>query len=71
MVFPDSLGIPTKPGGGNHTKQFAHSARTEEAHEATMLITKALALTGVKVIIDDGLFEEVSVSLIIITTTCL
>lgn len=25
-----------------------------------MIITKALALTGVKVILDDGLFEEVS-----------
>ena len=65
MPFPASPGIPTKPGGGNHTKQFAHSARTEEAHEATILITKALALTGVKVIMDDGLFEEVSVFIII------
>jgi hypothetical protein len=55
-----SSGIPTKPGGGNHTKQFAQSARTEEAHEATMLVTKGLALTGVKVIMDDGLFKEVS-----------
>jgi hypothetical protein len=60
MAFPTFSGIPTKPGGGNHTKQFTHSARTEEAHEATMIITKALALTGVKVIMDDGLFEEVS-----------
>ena len=53
-------GIPTMPGGGNHTKQFAHSARTEEAHEATMLVAKALALTGIKVIMDDSLFNEVS-----------
>ncbi|KAF9784943.1 hypothetical protein BJ322DRAFT_1108419 [Thelephora terrestris] len=53
------FGIPTKPGGGNHTKQFAQSARTEEAHEATMLVTKGLALTGVKVIMDDGLFKEI------------
>ena len=60
-LFP---GIPTKPGGGNHTKQFARSARTEEAHEATMLITKALALTCVKVIMDDGLFKEVSAFMI-------
>ena len=33
-----------------------------------MLITKALALTGVKVIMDDGLFEEVSISPIILTS---
>lgn len=57
-----SSGIPTKPGGGNHTKHFTQSARTEEAHEATMLVTKALALTCVKVIMDDGLFKEVRVS---------
>ncbi|KAF9647182.1 amidohydrolase [Thelephora ganbajun] len=54
-----AYGIPTQPGGGNHTKQFTRSARTEEAHEATILVTKALALTGVKVIKDDGLFEEI------------
>jgi len=54
-----AYGIPTKPGGGNHTKQFTRSARTEEAHEATMIVTKALALTGVKVIMDDGLFKEI------------
>lgn len=59
---PASSGIPTKPGGGNHTELFTHSARTEEAHDATMIVTKALALTAVKVIMDDGLFEEVSVS---------
>jgi len=68
MAFCTSSGIPTQPGGGNHTKRFTHSARTEEAHEATMLITKALALTGVKVIMDDGLFEEVSISPIILTS---
>jgi len=66
-ALPRLTGIPTKPGGGNHTKQFAHSARTEEAHEATMLVAKALALTGVKVIMDDGLFEEVSAFIITIT----
>ena len=59
-------GIPTEPGGGNHTKQFTNSARTEEAHEETMVVTKALALTGVNVIMDDRLFEEVSVSFIVI-----
>jgi hypothetical protein len=59
-----SSGIPTEPGGGNHTKEFTHSARTEEAHDATMLITKALALTCVKVITDDELFKEVSASIL-------
>ena len=32
-----------------------------------MLVAKALALTGVKVIMDDGLFEEVSAFIITIT----
>jgi len=32
-----------------------------------MLITKALALTAVKVITDDVLFEEVSISFIVIS----
>jgi len=54
-----AYGIPTKPGGGNHTKKFTHSARTEEAHEATIIVTKALALTGINVIMDDRLFEEI------------
>jgi hypothetical protein len=67
ITTPHPSGIPTKPGGGNHTKQFTHSARTEEAHEATMLVAKALALTGVKVVMDDRLFEEVSVSVITIS----
>jgi hypothetical protein len=31
-----------------------------------MVVTKALALTGVNVIMDDRLFEEVSVSFIVI-----
>ena len=53
------LGIPTEPNGGNHTALFAASARTKEAHAATLVVIKALAHTGFRVIDDDKFFEEV------------
>ncbi|THU88083.1 bacterial exopeptidase dimerization domain-containing protein, partial [Dendrothele bispora CBS 962.96] len=51
--------IPTVPGGGNHTPEFAKAAATVEAHEACLDISKALAATGIRVFIDDEFFEEV------------
>ena len=53
------LAIPTEPNGGNHTPSFAASARTPEAHEASLIIMKALAHTGFRVIDDDGFFKKV------------
>ena len=53
------LAIPTEPNGGKHTALFAASARTEEAHEATLKVIKGLAHTGFRVINDDKFFEEV------------
>ena len=54
------LGIPTELNGGNHTALFAASARTKEAHAATLVVIKALAHTGFRVIDDDKFFQEVS-----------
>ncbi|PPQ64776.1 hypothetical protein CVT24_007862 [Panaeolus cyanescens] len=51
--------IPTEPNGGNHTAAFAKAAKTEAAHEATMIVTKALALTGYRVLSDSDFFHKV------------
>ncbi|KAF9461531.1 hypothetical protein BDZ94DRAFT_1196088 [Collybia nuda] len=51
--------IPTQPGGGNHTPAFTASAITQEAHDATMLVTKGLAHTGFRFLLDDAFAEEV------------
>ena len=53
------LAIPTEPRGGNHTPAFAKAAITTAAHEATMVITKALALTGYRVLTDNDFFCKV------------
>ncbi|KAJ8090516.1 hypothetical protein PM082_002404 [Marasmius tenuissimus] len=50
--------IPTVPDGGNHTVLFASAAATEEAHRATLDIAEALALTGVRVVVDDEWYEK-------------
>ncbi|KAJ7721024.1 aminoacylase 1-like protein 2 [Mycena metata] len=51
--------IPTVPDGGNHTPGFAKSAATMEAHYACLDVSKALAATGVRVVIDDHFFAQV------------
>ncbi|TFK31806.1 hypothetical protein BDQ12DRAFT_693512 [Crucibulum laeve] len=51
--------IPTVKNGGNHTTEFAKSAATIEAHNATLDISKALAATGIRVLLDDKFFEDV------------
>jgi len=51
--------IPTEPRGGNHTPAFAKAAISVAAHEATMVITKALALTGYRVLSDSHFFCKV------------
>ncbi|KIJ20921.1 hypothetical protein PAXINDRAFT_66801, partial [Paxillus involutus ATCC 200175] len=52
--------IPTEPNGGNHTPAFAVSARSTEAHKASMSVTKGLAWTGFRVIADNQFYERVS-----------
>lgn len=51
--------IPTEPNGGNHSPEFEKSARSEAAHEATMVITRGLALLGFRVLTDEVFFAKV------------
>jgi hypothetical protein len=51
--------IPTLPRGGNHTPAFAEAAASEEAHKATMTVTKGLAMTGFRVVADAAFCAEV------------
>ncbi|KAJ3518876.1 hypothetical protein NMY22_g13463 [Coprinellus aureogranulatus] len=51
--------IPTVLDGGNHTPQFTQAAATIEAHNACLDVSKALAATGVRVLIDDEFFAKV------------
>jgi len=52
--------IPIEPNGGNHTKAFTVSAASKEAHIACLNISKALALTGLRVLTDDKLAQQVT-----------
>lgn len=54
-----SFAIPTMTNGGNHTPAFAESARSTEAHKATMTVSKGLAWTGFRIIADDEFFQQV------------
>ncbi|KAJ6555742.1 hypothetical protein B0H10DRAFT_1207258 [Mycena sp. CBHHK59/15] len=54
--------IPTEPNGGNHTIGFTRAAASEEAHAATMLVTRGLAHTGFRALRDDDFFEQVKKS---------
>lgn len=56
------IAIPTEPQGGNHTPAFARAAISQAAHDATMVITKALALTGYRVLSDFDFFCKVKYS---------
>jgi hypothetical protein len=51
--------IPTVPNGGNHTREFRDAAATEAAHDACLRVSKALAGTGIRVLLDDQFFQEV------------
>ena len=53
------IAIPTEPRGGNHTPAFAKAAISKAAHNATMVMTKALALTGYRVLSDSDFFCKV------------
>ncbi|KAI1793695.1 amidohydrolase [Ganoderma leucocontextum] len=51
--------IPTEPNGSNHTPQFAKSASTPEAHEATLKVALGLACTGLRVLYDTDFARQV------------
>ncbi|KAE8222968.1 hypothetical protein CF319_g3919 [Tilletia indica] len=54
-----SIPLTDPKGGANHTHQFEKDARTEAAHKKTLQVAVALALTGVKVAVDEDYAEEV------------
>ncbi|KZT51018.1 hypothetical protein CALCODRAFT_488261 [Calocera cornea HHB12733] len=51
--------IPTKPGGGNHNPLFTAAAATPEAHAATIIAAKGIAIAGVKVLTDEAFAAQV------------
>lgn len=55
-----SSAIPTEENGTNHTPAFARSARTEEAHAATLALAKGIACVGWRVLTDTKYLEKVS-----------
>ncbi|KAH0831184.1 hypothetical protein J3R83DRAFT_13761 [Lanmaoa asiatica] len=54
--------IPTVPGGGNHTREFAAAAATDIAHDACYTVSKALAHVGMRVITDGAFLEQVKLA---------
>ncbi|KAF8235649.1 amidohydrolase, partial [Tricholoma matsutake] len=57
--FHPLYAIPTEPRGGNHTIAFTRAAATQEAHDATMVVTKGLAALGFRVLHDAAFFQQV------------
>jgi len=54
--------IPTVPGGGNHTIEFAEAAATDVSHEACYTISKALAHVGMRVMTDEAFLAKVKLA---------
>ncbi|KAI0822420.1 hypothetical protein BC628DRAFT_1316738 [Trametes gibbosa] len=52
-----SFAIPTR--GGNHTTAFTDAAATKDAHNACLGISKALAVTGLRLLAEDEFFNQV------------
>ncbi|EIW75878.1 hypothetical protein CONPUDRAFT_93157 [Coniophora puteana RWD-64-598 SS2] len=51
--------IPTIPDGGNHTLGFTDAAKTKVTHDATMVVSKALAAVGTRVLVDEEFAQKV------------
>ncbi|KZT07145.1 amidohydrolase [Laetiporus sulphureus 93-53] len=51
--------IPSLPNGGNHTPQFTEAAGKLEAHKATLITIKGLAMAGFRVLDDKAFAGEV------------
>jgi len=54
--------IPTTPNGGNHTPAFTKASATKEAHAANMVSTRSLALTALRIVQNEYLFQEMKAS---------
>jgi len=53
-----AFAIPTVENGGNHTRPFTDSARTSEAHTATLYAAKGIALAGLRVLLDKEFADQ-------------
>ncbi|KAG1717779.1 hypothetical protein EDD22DRAFT_983813 [Suillus occidentalis] len=51
--------IPTIPDGGNHTTGFTEAARSQASHDACLVVSKALAAVGMRVLTDEAFFQKV------------
>ncbi|KAG1903599.1 uncharacterized protein F5891DRAFT_1017195 [Suillus fuscotomentosus] len=51
--------IPTIPDGGNHTTGFTEAARSEVSHDACLVVSKALAAVGMRVLTDEAFLQKV------------
>ncbi|KAH7335216.1 hypothetical protein B0J17DRAFT_669109 [Rhizoctonia solani] len=51
--------IPTAPNGGNHTPEYTASARTQEAHERAVAVSKGLAVLGLRALLDEDFLRMV------------
>ena len=54
--------IPSVPDGGNHTPGFTEAAATEVAHDATLVVSKALAAVGARILIDEEFLKKAKAS---------
>ncbi|KAJ5261326.1 hypothetical protein N7478_011921 [Penicillium angulare] len=50
--------IPTPPGTAMHTDAFRDAAKAEEAHSITMSVSKGMAVTALRVLIEDDFATE-------------
>ena len=53
------FGIPSDPMNANHTAPFTEAAATEEAHERTIRVAKAMARAAYDAIADPALMAQV------------
>ena len=58
-ILTPLVAIPTVPGGGNHTREFARASSTDAAHEASYDMSKALAHVGMRVLTDAAFLARV------------
>ncbi|KAB5592411.1 Amidohydrolase-like protein [Ceratobasidium theobromae] len=51
--------ITPNGSGGNHTREFTEAARTQEAHERTLVVSKGLATVGLRALLDESFLQSV------------
>ncbi|ELU42198.1 exonuclease domain-containing protein [Rhizoctonia solani AG-1 IA] len=52
--------LSTVPNGGNHTPEFTAAARTQEAHERAIIVSKGLATLGLRALLDEEFLSTVA-----------